>query len=87
MKYDIGGFMGTVRTTVVLDELVVAKVRQDFGGNLSKGVNTLLHRHLFEEKKKESGFGMLKGKVSFKDWEKHHEELKQEEKRRDKLYR
>ncbi len=82
-----GELMGTVRATVVLDELVVAKVRQDFGGNLSKGVNTLLHRHLFEEKKRESAFGLLKGKVSFKDWKKHHEELKREERKDDKLYR
>ncbi len=82
-----GDLMGKVRATVVLDELIVARIRQDFGGNLSKGVNTLLHKHLFEEKRGESLFGALKGRVSLKDWKKHHDELAREEREHDKLYR
>lgn len=69
MKYDLILMVVAlgIRTTVVLDEFVVEKVRQLFGGNLSRGVNHLLRQHLFEEKRKRRGFGMLKGLVSTKD--------------------
>ncbi len=30
-----------------------------------------------------SGFGMLKGAITFKDWQDHHEEAKREEKEKD----
>ncbi|MBI5036144.1 hypothetical protein HZC09_02260 [Candidatus Micrarchaeota archaeon] len=66
--------MGKIRVTVLLDVALAEKVRQMFGGNLSKGVNSLLHKHFFEEKK-ESAFGLLKGMVSVKDLE----ELEREE--------
>ena len=82
-----GGFMGTVRATVVFDELVVAKVRQDFGGNLSKGVNTLLHKHLFEERRGKSMFGALKGRVSVKDLDELEREDEKAEREHDELYR
>lgn len=79
-------FVGNVRATVVLDEFIVAKVRQDFGGNLSKGVNTLLRTHLFEERRGKSMFGALKGRVSVKDLEDLEREDEEAEKN-DELYR
>ena len=78
--------MASIRATIVLDEAIAARVRQLFGGNLSKGINVLLHKHLNEEKR-ESAAGLLKGIVSFKDWKKHHKELIMEEKEHEKLYR
>jgi len=74
-----------MRTTIVLDDFVAAKVRQMFGGNLSKGVNTLLHEHLFKEKKK-SMFGVLKGRVSVKDLEDLRKEDEAAEKQHEKIY-
>ncbi len=56
-----------VRTTVVLDEFIVERVRQLFNGNLSRGLNELLREHFRESGKQASGFGLLKGKVSVKD--------------------
>lgn len=53
--------MGLIRTTITLDEAVAVKVRQMFEGNLSRGINALLTDHLFKERK-ESCFGLLKGK-------------------------
>lgn len=78
--------MTLVRTTIVLDEVVVAKVKQSFSGNLSKGINAILKEHLFKEKS-ESAFGLLKGKVSLGDWKKLHDEEKKEEERHGKVYR
>ncbi len=74
-----------IRTTVLLDEVIVAKVRQMFGGNLSKGINALLFNHLFEEKKESMG-GFLKGRVSVKDLEELREMDRRAEKQHDKLY-
>ena len=59
-------YMATVKTTLMLDDMIANKVRQLFDGNLSRGVNELLHKHLFEEKK-ESMWGALKGRASAKD--------------------
>lgn len=64
--------MATLRTTILLDEIVALKVKQMFG-NLSRGINILLREHLFEEKKT-SMFGVLKGRVSGKEIEKLREE-------------
>jgi hypothetical protein len=58
--------MGAIRTTVLLDEVLARRVRQFAGGNLSKGINELLHAHL-SENSAGAGFGSLKGKVSAKD--------------------
>ncbi|MEK6953948.1 MAG: hypothetical protein AABX01_03000 [Candidatus Micrarchaeota archaeon] len=58
--------MAAIKTTLMLDDMIADKVRQLFDGNLSRGVNVLLHKHLFEEKK-ESMWGALKGRASVKD--------------------
>ncbi len=73
------------RATIMIDEFIAAKVRQSFGGNLSRGINELLREHLFEEKR-ESGFGLLKGKIkaSAEDVIKMR---KEDEKAHEKLYR
>jgi hypothetical protein len=55
-----------LRTSIVVDEILAKKIRQMFGGNLSKGINALLTQH-FSEKAKMGGFGSLKGKISVKD--------------------
>lgn len=75
-----------LRTTVVLDEFLAAKVKQMFGGNLSKGINALLYEHLFREKKK-SMFGALKGRVSAKDLGELRREEERTEKEHEKIYR
>jgi len=64
-----------VRTTLVLDEAVVKKLRQKSRGNMSKLVNEILKEALFQKGK--SMFGELKGLVSTKDIveEEVHEEL------------
>ncbi len=56
----------SVRTTLILDDEIMARVRQLSGGNISEFVNACLKEHLFEEKK-ESMAGFLKGRISFKD--------------------
>lgn len=58
--------MAWTRTSIVLDEILARKVRQLFGGNLSKGINALLSEH-FAEQSEKGGFGSLKGKISAKD--------------------
>ena len=55
-----------VRTTLVLEDAVMAKLRQDHGSNISAAVNLILKRELFEPKKDEL-FGCLRGKISGKD--------------------
>lgn len=64
-----------VRTTLVLDEAVVEKLRQSSEGNMSALANRILSNELF--KKRKSMFGALKGKVSTKDIEEKeiHEDL------------
>ncbi len=64
-----------VRTTLVLDEAVVRKLRQMSQGNMSELANRILRKALFE--KGESMFGELKGLVSVRDIaeEETHEEL------------
>ncbi|HLC38394.1 MAG TPA: hypothetical protein VJI71_02990 [Candidatus Norongarragalinales archaeon] len=78
--------MASIRATIVLDEAIAARVRQLFGGNLSKGINVLLHEHLNEEKK-ESAFGILKGKVSSKDVLEMEEEDERLGREHEKLHR
>ena len=64
-----------MRTTLVLDEAVVKKLRQKSRGNMSKLANEILKEALFQKGK--SMFGELKGLVSTKDIikEESHEEL------------
>jgi hypothetical protein len=64
-----------LRTTLVLDEAVVKKLRQKSSDNMSKLANTILREVLF--KKGDSMFGELKGLVSTKDIveEETHEDL------------
>ena len=64
MRY--GEHMTSVRTTLVLDDYILARVRQLSHGNLSAYVNEALRVHLFEENK-ESMAGALRGKISIKD--------------------
>ena len=61
--------MKAIRTTIVMEKMLAEKVRQKFGGNLSKGINTLLREHLTEKKKEGRMFGALKGRISVKDAE------------------
>ena len=64
-----------MRTTLVLDEAMVKKLRQKSRGNMSKLANEILKEALFQKGK--SMFGELKGLVSTKDIikEEDHEEL------------
>lgn len=64
-----------MRTTLVLDEAMVKKLRQKSRGNMSKLANEILKEALFQKGK--SMFGELKGLVSTKDIikEEVHEEL------------
>jgi len=64
-----------LRTTLVLDEAVVKKLKQKSKGNMSKLANEILKEALFQKGK--SLFGELKGLVSTKDIfeEEIHEEL------------
>ncbi len=54
--------MVMLRTTILIDEWVAGTVRQQFSGNLSNGINTLLQEHLQEKRKPLEGFGMFKGR-------------------------
>ena len=55
-----------MRTTLVLEDSVMAKLRQDFGSNISSAVNSILKDFLFKPKD-DALFGCLRGKVSGKD--------------------
>jgi len=57
--------MTKIRTTLMLDEAVLKKLRQEGKGNISVLVNKILKKELFGEK--ESLFGELKGLVSVED--------------------
>jgi len=63
------------RTTLVLEEAVIKKLKQKSQGNISELANRILKEALFG--KGESMFGELKGLVSTKDIieEEAHEEL------------
>ena len=67
--------VGKARTTLVLDEAVLRKLKQKSRGNISEMANRILRETLF--RKGESMFGELKGLVSTKDIveEEVHEEL------------
>jgi len=64
-----------VRTTLVLDEAVLKKLKQKSRGNMSELANRILREVLFHKGK--SMFGELKGFVSTEDIaeEEVHEEL------------
>ena len=57
-------YMEKVRTTVVLENNVLKKIKQEAGRNISAYINKILKDFLFKE---ESLFGILKGKISTKD--------------------
>jgi len=63
------------RTTLVLEDVVLKKLKQKSEGNISELANKILKRALFG--KGESMFGELKGLVSTKDIvkEEAHEDL------------
>jgi len=58
--------IATVRTTLVLENTVMQKLRQDFGTNISAAVNSILKERLFATPK-DGLFGSMKGKFSAKD--------------------
>jgi len=58
--------IATVRTTLVLENTVMQKLRQDFGNNISAAVNAILKERLFATPKDDL-FGSMKGKISAKD--------------------
>ncbi len=74
--------MAMLRTTILIDEWVAGMVRQQFNGNLSRGINSLLQAHFQEKKPKMEGFGMFKDEGLLKEWKKMHKEdkLKEEKK-------
>ena len=53
--------MTMLRTTILIDDWVAGTVKQQFNGNLSRGINALLQEHLQEKRKPLEGFGMFKG--------------------------
>jgi len=64
-----------IRTTLVLEDVVVKKLKQKSEGNISELANKILRKALFG--KGESMFGELKGVISTKDIikEEAHEDL------------
>lgn len=52
--------MAMLRTTILIDDVLAARVRQMFSGNLTRGINILLEKHLQEETESLEGFGWLK---------------------------
>jgi hypothetical protein len=64
-----------IRTTLVLEDAVLKKLKQKSEGNISELANKILKKALFG--KGESMFGELKGTVSTKDIvkEESHEDL------------
>lgn len=74
----------SIRTTLVLDDEIMARVRQLSQGNISQFVNNCLKEHLVEEPKKKSMFGVLRGKGLLKELKKMRAE---EEHVHEDLYR
>lgn len=79
--------MGKMRVTVTIDEHLAAKVRQMFGGNLSKGVNELLQKAISARAKKKSMYGILKGVDLLGELKRMDAEESEAEKEHDALYR
>lgn len=76
-----------MRVTVTIDEHLAAKVRQMFGGNLSKGVNELLQKAISARAKKKSMYGILKGVDLLGELKRMDAEESEAEKEHDALYR
>ncbi len=76
--------LAIIRTTVTLEDFIVAKIRQLYGGNLSKGLNAVAFEHLFKERRK-SGFGLLKGKNYLKELDELEKEDEAELKELEKI--
>ncbi len=79
--------MGKVRATVVIDEYLAARVRQLYGGNLSRGVNALLQKAIVARTKKKSMYGAFKGKGLLKALARIDKEEAEAEKEHDELRR
>ncbi|MEM3030415.1 MAG: hypothetical protein QXH27_01655 [Candidatus Micrarchaeia archaeon] len=74
-----------MRTTLVLDEHLLARLRQLSHGNISRFVNELLKNCLAA--RRESMAGVLKGKVSVKDLEALRRGDEKAEREHERLYR
>ena len=77
--------MGMVRTTLVIDEHLLARLRQMSHGNISRLVNELLKSCISGRKK--SMAGALKGKISVKDLEEMRREDERLEGEHGNIYR
>ena len=56
--------MTTLRTTITIDAFIAEQIRRMFNGNLSLGINELLHEHLKERNPIDKTFGIAKSKKS-----------------------
>ncbi len=54
--------MTILRTTITIDSFVAEQIRRMFNGNLSQGINHLLHEHLKEKNPIDETFGTFKFK-------------------------
>ncbi len=52
------------RTTITIDSFIAERIRRMFSGNLSLGINELLHEHLREKNPIDETFGIVKSKKS-----------------------
>lgn len=77
--------MPMVRTTLLLDEHLLARLRQLSHGNVSRIVNELLRQCMAE--RRESMAGVLRGKISMKDLEEMRREDEKAEREHGHLYR
>ncbi len=48
------------RTTITIDSFIAERIRRMFSGNLSLGINELLHEHLREKNPIKETFGTFK---------------------------
>ncbi len=56
--------MTTLRTTITIDSFIAERIRRMFNGNLSLGINELLHAHMQEKNPIKETFGTFKFKGS-----------------------
>ncbi|MFH1247499.1 MAG: hypothetical protein V1644_03905 [Candidatus Micrarchaeota archaeon] len=56
--------MSLERTTITIDHFIAERIRRMFNGNLSFGINEILHKHLKERNPIDENFGILKSKKS-----------------------
>lgn len=53
--------MTQMRTTIVMDEFLVERIRNMFNGNLSLGITKMIEAHLIEKDPLRKAYGCLKG--------------------------